>query len=88
MEIKDYYRILGVERTASAKEIKFAYLSLIKKYHPDKSSKHINKFQEIVEAYNILGDLDYRLRYSFVMSQNKYNRIKWAKRFGLPINYD
>lgn len=87
MEIKDYYKILGVEKTASSKEIKNAYLELIKKYHPDKNPKYYSQFQEIVEAYAILGDLDNRLHYSFVMSQNKYNRIKWAKRFNLPISF-
>ncbi len=87
MEIKDYYKILGVDRTASSKDIKIAYMELIKKYHPDKNPKHYERFQEIVEAYKILGDLDNRLHYSFVMSQNRYNRIKWAKRFNLPISY-
>lgn len=61
---KDYYEILGVSRNASQSDIKKAFKSLSKKYHPDKYSTKSEeeraeataKFQEISEAYNVLSD--------------------------------
>lgn len=63
---KDYYQILGVPRTADEKEIKSAYRKLARKYHPDvnpgdKSAEE--KFKEIQEAYDILGDPAKRAQY-------------------------
>jgi molecular chaperone DnaJ len=63
---KDYYRILGVERTVSAAEIKRAYRKLARKYHPDlnpgdKSSEA--KFKEIQEAYSVLSDPKKKTQY-------------------------
>ncbi len=57
---KDYYRILGVPRSAAAQEIKKAYRKLAMQYHPDRNpgkEKQANeKFKEINEAYGVLGD--------------------------------
>lgn len=55
---KDYYYILGIPRHASTKEIKAAYYDKAKTYHPDanKGSTGSVQFQEISEAYEILGD--------------------------------
>lgn len=56
---KDYYKILGVPKNSSAKEIKKAYYQLAKKYHPDSNkndSECSKKFQEVSEAYEILSD--------------------------------
>lgn len=66
MANKDYYEILGIDKKASADEIKSAYRRLAKKYHPDlnKDDKGAaEKFKEINEAYEILGDEKKRANY-------------------------
>jgi len=66
MEYKDYYKVLGVERDAAAKDIKRAYRKLAVKYHPDKNpgdQKAEDQFKEINEAYEVLGDPTKRARY-------------------------
>ena len=65
-EYKDYYKILGVTRTADVKEIKSAYRKLARKYHPDvnpgdKSAE--SKFKEISEAYSVLSDPKKKAQY-------------------------
>jgi DnaJ-class molecular chaperone len=54
----DYYQLLGVQRTASATEIKQAYRQLAVRYHPDKNDDPgvENLFKQITQAYNILSD--------------------------------
>jgi curved DNA-binding protein len=66
MDFKDYYKILGVERKASADEIKKAYRKLAVKYHPDKNSNNKQaeeKFKEMNEAYEVLGNTEKRKKY-------------------------
>lgn len=63
MEYKDYYETLGVERSASEADIKKAFRKLAGKYHPDKASGDENKFKEINEAYEVLGDKEKRQMY-------------------------
>ncbi len=59
MEFRDYYSTLGVQKTATDKEIKQAYRKLARKFHPDvnpNDKKSENRFKEINEAYEVLGD--------------------------------
>ncbi len=60
---KNYYDILGVNKNASQDDIKKAYRSLSKKYHPDKNNGDDSKFKEINEAYDTLGDETKRRQY-------------------------
>lgn len=63
---KDYYKILGVEKGSTGKDIKKAYYELAKKYHPDTNKSDPNagkKFQEVSEAYEILSDDTKRREY-------------------------
>ena len=66
MEYKDYYKILGVERTANKNEIKSAYRKLALKTHPDRNpgdTRSEERFKEINEAYQVLSDSEKRSRY-------------------------
>lgn len=65
MKYKDYYETLGVKRDASEAEIKSAYRKLARKYHPDvnKTKEAEEKFKDINEAYEVLGDKQKRQRY-------------------------
>ncbi|MEM7646129.1 MAG: molecular chaperone DnaJ [Pseudomonadota bacterium] len=63
---RDYYEVLGVDRSASEGEIKKAYRKLAMKYHPDKNpgdQAAEDKFKEAAEAYGILGDSDKKAKY-------------------------
>lgn len=65
-EEKDYYKILGVERSATADEIKRAYKKVAIKYHPDRNpgdKEAEEKFKQAAEAYDVLRDPDKRARY-------------------------
>ncbi|MDO8449541.1 MAG: DnaJ C-terminal domain-containing protein [Rhodoferax sp.] len=65
MEFKDYYSIMGLERTATQDEIKRAYRALARKYHPDvsKESNAEARFKEVGEAYEVLKDPEKRAAY-------------------------
>lgn len=60
---KDYYKILGVSKDNSPEEIKKAFRKLAHKYHPDKQGGDENKFKEVNEAYQVLGDEKKRQQY-------------------------
>ena len=66
---KDYYRVLGVPETASAKEIRSAYRKLSRQYHPDANPGDDGaeeRFKEISAAYDVVGDADKRKEYDEV----------------------
>lgn len=65
---KNYYKILGLQRNADAKEIKKAYRELALKWHPDKNLGETKEeaekmFQDISESYEILSDKELRAKY-------------------------
>lgn len=66
MAKRDYYEVLGVQKNASADELKKAFREMAKKYHPDKNpgnKEAEEKFKEAAEAYNVLRDPEKRQRY-------------------------
>ncbi|GAB5466054.1 MAG: hypothetical protein Kapaf2KO_14900 [Candidatus Kapaibacteriales bacterium] len=75
-KIKDYYRILGLERTASTLQIKRRYKELARQFHPDlnpsgDATVMRTKFEEVTEAYQVLGNLSNRLKYSVLLHNSK-----------------
>jgi molecular chaperone DnaJ len=60
---KDYYKTLGVEKGASADDIKKAFRKLAHQYHPDKQGGNADKFKEVNEAYSVLSDEKKRAQY-------------------------
>ena len=65
MNKRDYYEVLGVDKSASEAEIKSAFRKLAKKYHPDvcKEPDAAEKFKEAQEAYAVLSDASKRQQY-------------------------
>ncbi|MFA6570955.1 MAG: J domain-containing protein [Bacteroidota bacterium] len=77
MEFKDYYKILGVEKTATSEQIKSAYRKLALQYHPDKNKGNKtseNKIKEINEAYEVLKNPEKRKKYDNINSN--YSRYR------------
>jgi len=70
MELKNYYYILGVPRTATARDILRAYRDRAKLYHPDRTGpQNTATFQDIVEAYEVLSDPERRRHYNHSLSE-------------------
>ena len=73
---KNYYDILGVQKGATADEIKSAYRKLALKYHPDRNPGNKaaeDKFKEIAEAYSVLGDEKKRKEYDMFGTTSNMN---------------
>lgn len=66
---RNYYQILGVERSASQEDIKKAYRKLMMKYHPDRKGGNADKAKNITQAYNIIGDHNKRINYDMWLSE-------------------
>ncbi|MCW3463121.1 J domain-containing protein [Chitinophaga nivalis] len=87
MDVKDYYRILGVDKAATAEQIKKAYRKLAVKYHPDKNpgdKAAEDKFKEINEAYEVLSDAEKRKKYDQFGENYKY----YEQHGGRPEDFD
>lgn len=84
----DYYSILGLQKGASVDEIKKAYKSLAKKYHPDVSQEPDaeKKFKEIVEAYQILSDPEKKQNYDNY--GDSYKNFQGHQGFGQGMDFD
>src|SRR5512140_2125832 len=87
MEYKDYYKVLGVERSASADDVRKAYRKLAMQYHPDRNpgdKQAEERFKEINEAYQVLSDPQKRARFDQLGSAYS----NWQQRGGSPNDFD
>jgi curved DNA-binding protein len=87
MDYKDYYKVLGVPRNASADEIRKVYRKLAMQYHPDRNpgdKQAEDRFKEINEAYQVLSDEQKRARYDQLGSDYS----NWQQRGGSPNDFN
>lgn len=87
MEYKDYYKTLGVSKTASGKEIKAAFRKLARQYHPDVNPddpQAEERFKEVNEAYEVLSDPEKRKKYE----QLGADWQRWQHGGGRPQDFD
>jgi len=80
--MKDYYDILGVDKSASADEIKRAYRKLAHQHHPDKDGGNEDKFKEINEAYQILSNPEKRTQYDQFGTTGDQGGFNWGGQAG------
>jgi hypothetical protein len=81
MQLKDYYKTLGVPPSAAQADIKKAYREMAIRYHPDKNPGNVfceAQFKEVAEAYAVLGDKQKR---------SKYDDERWLNGMGSRTNY-
>lgn len=81
---KDYYHILGINKSADAGVIKKAYRKLANKYHPDKPGGDETKFKEVAEAYSILSDSTKRGQYD----SPAFNRARGTSQGGSNFDFN
>src|SRR6266513_3623021 len=87
MAQKDFYAVLGVPAAASQDEIKKQYRKLASKHHPDKNpsdSKAAERFKEISEAYQVLGDPEKRKQYDQMRQLGAFGGFNGGPRRGGP----
>jgi len=87
MEYRDYYKILGVDKNASDKEIKQAFRRLARRHHPDVNPDNPQaeeQFKEINEAYEVISDPDKRRKFD----QLGTDWQRWQQTGGRPSDYD
>jgi len=84
-QTKDYYAVLGVSASATQAEIKKQYRKLAAKHHPDKNPndpKSAERFKEISEAYQVLGDADKRKQYDQMRQLGAFGGFPGQRRGG------
>ena len=92
-DFRDYFKVLGLERNASAESIKTAFRSLARKYHPDVNpgnSEAESRFKEISEAYEVLSDPEKRRRYEQFgqyWNRSKYESWNGPKQSGFDTDF-
>ncbi|KAK2724487.1 dnaJ homolog subfamily B member 9-like [Artemia franciscana] len=96
---KDYYKTLGIQKSASDRDIKKAFRKLAMKYHPDKNKEEgaEDKFKDVAEAYEVLSDPDKRKQYDmqgfdgFSKTQGspyQFDLNQFMKQFQTGFNFD
>jgi len=94
LAIKDYYKILGVDKSASADTIKAAFRKLAKAHHPDANQGDKaaeQRFMEISEAYEVLGNEENRKKYDDLVEQERSGRFHPPQgngQAGMDIDWD